>query len=93
MPFPNFTDPKELQLYLKALQGDEEACKIYCGSYMLVRKLPVEWRTRTEGKLFRYKGDKAPSGYVQVLLLNGKNVHDKDGFLMSQFWSLPRVGE
>jgi hypothetical protein len=82
----DFTDP----IYKRALEGDKEATKMYCGSYMLVRrkynKLVKDLRD-----VYRYKGDKPPNGYVEVKLWYGEPVYDKDGFLISRFWSVARL--
>lgn len=73
----------DYDLMRKAMNGDLEAAKMYCGSYMLIRNT-------TTNELFRYKGDIAPEGYNEVLWDDGK-VYDSDGFLMARYWSLPRI--
>lgn len=71
-------------LMVRALyDGDEEATRMYCGSYNLVRA------TNTK-KLFRCKGD-IPSGYTEVKTDRGKRVYDKDGFLLPSYWALHRI--
>ena len=74
-----------LDLAEKALNGDKFAARLYCGSYDL-------YRSDTD-KLYRVKGD-APSTWSQVthVRIGGRtvSVNDKDGFLISDYWSLPR---
>lgn len=76
-------DDIDLDLMRLALDGDEEACRMYLGSYTLVRPVDSPF-------LYRCKGD-VPLGYVKVESVRGKSVYDKDGFLLSMFWILGRV--
>lgn len=66
-----------------ALKGDEEATKIYCGSYNLCMD-------RTEKVYFRYKGS-LPDKYKDIKIYCGEPVFDSDGYLKARFWSLPRM--
>lgn len=75
-----FDPVQDFDLLQKALKGDEEAAKMYCGSYTLV----VHHNTN---KFFRCKGD-IPEGYYKA---NGIHIYDKYGFLHPTFWSLPRI--
>jgi len=70
-------------LMFGALDGDETATKIYCGSYTLVR-------SQENAQLYRCSEDKPPAGFNLVIWLP-EGIYDKDGFLLSQYWSLPRV--
>lgn len=63
-------------LMLQALRGDTEATRMFCGSYTLVVKNHTD-------KYYRCKGD-VPMGFTKV-----QHVYDKDGFLLSNFWTLP----
>lgn len=67
-----------------ALRGDENETKMYCGSYALVIR---------DGQLYRCREDPPPNGYTAVTLCGGQPVHDNDGFLQPQFWSLPRIDD
>lgn len=70
----------------RALAGDAEAVRLYCGSYALVKN--------STGELFRCKGD-IPEGYTKVDSISHGHyldpVSDADGFLFPKFWSLPRL--
>lgn len=66
-------------------RGDTEATRMYCGSYTLVRTLPP-----APFELYRCKGD-IPSSFAKVELDNDIYPYDRDGFLLPQYWSLPRV--
>jgi hypothetical protein len=68
----------DLELIRKALLGDEEATKIYCGSYFLIKH-------KYSNTLYRFDGENIPLFFEQV-----NNVYDKDGFLLAKYWSLPR---
>lgn len=78
----------DYELMRKALEGNETAAKMYCGSYTLVECLnPVG--------VFRCKGD-IPEGYTRVdkvYDIQGREqpVYDNDGFLLPQFWTFPRI--
>lgn len=61
----------------RALDGDAEITRMYCGAYTLVES--------PNGGLYRCKGD-IPPNYTKV-----EGVYDIDGFLYSRFWSLPRL--
>lgn len=78
-------DTRDLLLYYRALRGETEATRIYCGAYILVRTLPP-----AAFELYRCKGD-IPSNYAKVLMDEGVYPYDRDGFLLPQYWSLPRV--
>lgn len=71
---------RNFELGQKAMAGDEVAQKLYLGSYMLV----MDGR----GNLFRCKGD-IPNGYFVPRMRTP--VYDSDGFLLTQYWSLPRI--
>ncbi len=69
-----------IELIVKALNGDAEATRKYCGSYCLVAS--------HEGKLYRVSSEvKIPEGYIYI-----RDVYDEDGYLVPFFWSLPRFG-
>jgi histidinol phosphatase-like enzyme len=72
----------DMDLMLQALSGDEQATKIYCGSYKLVMI------TEKSG-MYRTKEIKSPM--IEVKTYMDKPVYDKDGFLHPVFWSLPRI--
>lgn len=74
----------DLKLMEAALRGEEDAVKIYCGSYTLVRC----W---ADGKLYRLKEDKVPDGCMECIVEHGEYVYDDDGFLLPKYWSLPRI--
>lgn len=67
----------------QALTGDETATRIYCGNYNLVRSTKDE-------KLYRCEG-KTPAGYVPVIEIDGEYPYDEFGFLLPQYWTLPRL--
>ena len=66
-----------LDIAEQALNGDENAVRIFCGSYDL-------YQNPFDKKYYRVKGN-APSLWRRV-----KGVHDKDGFLLSSYWINPR---
>lgn len=70
---------KDLNLDLaeRALNGDEEAARLFCGSYDI-------YVNPTDNKYYRVKGD-APREWKKI-----QGVHDKDGFLKPYYWSYPR---
>lgn len=70
------------ELLYKALQGDEVATKMYCGSYKLVMI------SSTSG-MHRTKELRAPM--VEVTRYMGESVYDNEGYLKPVFWSLPRI--
>lgn len=80
-------DPFNLDLYYKIFNGDEQAAKMYCGSYTLVRTIPP-----AEFQMFRCRGD-VPRNFMEVLVDDGEVPYDSDGFLKRKYWSLPRIGE
>jgi len=81
---------KDLNLNLdigeRALHGDAEATRLYCGSYLLVRQK----EGKDSAKFWRCKGD-IPSGYIEVKKINGESVYDSEGFLLPQYWSKSRI--
>ncbi len=75
----NFDNP---DLYKKAVAGDIDAARMYCGSYTLVMD--------PKGNLLRCKGD-VPLDHFRMERYEGELVYDKDGFLVDKFWSLMRI--
>lgn len=73
-------EPPDWGLLYQALGGNELATKMYCGAYTLVMD--------GNGLLYRCK-DVMPEGYFIPKMKTP--VYDKDGFLLSQYWSLPRI--
>ena len=71
-------DEGRMDLARRAMDGDAEAARLYCGAYTLVRH-------EQTGQLARCQGD-IPPGWVRV-----DGVYDADGFLFPQYWSLARV--
>jgi hypothetical protein len=55
--------------------------KLYFGDYTLVRCIVSQ-------QCYRWRGAQPPSGYLTV-----DHVYDRDGFLLRDYWSLPRVPE
>jgi len=78
----DFNRDDDVTLLLKALDGDEEATKMYCGSYKLVMI------TSSSGM---YRTKELRPAFVEIKEYVGRSVYDKDGFLMPVFWSLPRL--
>jgi hypothetical protein len=74
----------DLELIKKALEGDEEATRIYCGNYYLITK------RSDKSKLFRFNGEQVPLGYYPVHYINNESIYDNKGFLLPKYWSLPR---
>lgn len=74
----------KLELATKAMRGDKEAARMYCGSYTLV--------TDRNGNLFRCS-DEIPSEFTKVLKIDNKYPYDENGFLLPEFWILPRINE
>ena len=66
----------------RALEGDREAVRQYCGSYKLVETVT--------GRLFRCRGY-IPFTFKEVTEIGGVSVYDKDGYLIDKLWSLPRI--
>jgi len=75
---------KDYELMRKAIEGDKDAARVYCGSYMLVRN------TET-GELLRHNEDLEIPPLHNEVLWDGGDVYDKDGFLKPCYWSLPRT--
>jgi len=74
----------KIPLLRRALEGDAEATRQYCGSYKLIRH-------RETKKLYRCEGA-TPLGYRPIFQdETGRSVYDRDGFLRDKFWSLPRI--
>lgn len=78
----------DFNLMKQALDGDKNAVKMYCGSYTLVRN-------KITLRLFRFRGDDSdiPHEFEKVPddgTFRGM-VYDKDGFLHSRYWILPRL--
>lgn len=71
-----------LDLFYKVIEGDEVAAKLYVGSYILI--------TTNQREYFRFKGDdnEIPKGYYKADNIQSL---DNDGFLLLQYWSLPRI--
>lgn len=70
----------DYELMQRAIAGDKEAARMYCGSYTLIRP-------RDSVLLYRCKGD-VPDGFVKMETNHGVSVYDEDGFLLPQYWSL-----
>lgn len=77
MPKVPVTKETRILFSSQALSGDEDATKVYCGSYYLIGD--------DSGKLYRCDKDVIPDGYHFI------DAQDSDGFLPEQYWSLPRV--
>ena len=71
----------DFELMRKAMSGDAEAVREYCGSYTLVKK---------DGKFYRarLRGNPDPKGYTVIT-----GVYDDAGYLLPRYWALPRIIE
>jgi len=74
------TNMENEDLARKAMRGDEEAARLFCGSYTLICDfIGIKYRFEGEDK-------DIPAAYFKVI-----DVYDKDGFLLPEYWSLPRL--
>jgi len=78
----------DFELMRSVMSGDDMATRMYCGSYTLVIKLPINPKGNVRDQLYRCKGD-IPVSCRLVKEIDGKSPYDKDGFLLPKFWSLP----
>lgn len=70
------------ELLLRALAGDEQATREYCGSYKLVQA--------SDG-LVMYRTKVVQGNWKEITEYAGHSVYDSEGYLKSIFWSLPRI--
>lgn len=78
----DFNKPDDVEMLLRALRGDKESTRMYCGSYHLVM-------IGKSSGLYRTK--EVTPAMTEIKEYMGEPVYDKDGFLNPIFWSLPRV--
>ncbi|MET0787312.1 MAG: hypothetical protein ABWY25_11475 [Paenisporosarcina sp.] len=80
---PRGLDFKHLSLMQRALRGEPQATKQYCGNYFLIQRI-------SNGRLYRCRG-KAPDEFRILSYYDGKSIFDDEGYLLDQFWMLPRI--
>ena len=72
---------RQVILGARAVAGDGEAARLYCGAYTLVQRT-------SDGELFRCAGD-IPQGFTAAP--HPAHPYDAEGLLLPRFWSLARV--